>query len=184
MKQVVRIIGGRFRGKKLHFPDLPNLRPTSDRIRETVFNWLMNDIQDKICLDAFAGSGALGFEAYSRGADSVTMIEKASKAIIKLKENAESLTILNKPLNVYQMDSIHFLKSTHSVFDIIFLDPPFKDNQMSECIEIISQRKLLSPDGILYLESPKEMMLPDHKWKVIKQKKSGQVTYALYKKAD
>ena len=183
MKQIVRIIGGRFRGKKLHFPDLPNLRPTSDRIRETVFNWLMNDIQDKNCLDAFAGSGALGFEAYSRGACSVTMIEKARQAVFKLKENAESLAMLNRPVKVHQMDSIHFLKSTQSVFDIIFLDPPFKDNQMSECIEIITQRELLSPDGILYIESPKEVKMPEKKWQIIKQKKSGQVTYALYKKA-
>ena len=184
MKQVVRIIGGHYRGKKLYFPDIPNLRPTPSRVRETVFNWLMNDIHDKDCLDAFAGSGALGFEAFSRGAKTVSLVEQSPKALASLKKNLQHFDQSGKKLQLYQMHCIQFLKTTSEMFDIIFLDPPFNSPLLLESVDIINQRHLLQDNGKLYIESPDEVFLPNEKWSKIKHKKSGYVNYALYKKAD
>jgi 16S rRNA (guanine966-N2)-methyltransferase len=178
MRHYVRIIGGQYRGKKIPFIAHDELRPSPDRIRETVFNWLMHDIRGARCLDAFAGSGALGFEAFSRGAQSVTLLEK-NPAIyqqllsIALSFNSPKLTIKNK-------DACDYVNEKGPSFDIIFLDPPFAKNYLPLCIEGLLQSQLLAPEGLLYIESPQAMTLDEKHWQTLKLKRSGQVVYGLY----
>lgn len=184
MKQSIRIIGGQYRGKKLHFPAVDGLRPTPDRIRETVFNWLMHDIRGAHCLDAFAGSGALGFEAFSRGAARVVFIEQSSKAFTNLK--AISTSFQSPNLTVIQTNAGEYIQQQALLntqqFDLVFLDPPFSKPQLLDCIPILGNSNLLKKDGFLYLESPQEITLDPAIWKPLKSKRAGQVVYALYKK--
>ena len=180
MKQTIRIIGGLYRGKKLNFPSIEGLRPTPDRVRETVFNWLMHDIRDAQCLDAFAGSGALGFEAYSRGAAFVTFLETDPTAYANLLK--ESATFDSEKLKVQKIDARVFLKQSKAQFNIIFLDPPFAKDYIPECLEILSQSSVLQNGGLLYLESPAEITTDPRVWKQIKLKSAGQVVYGIYQK--
>lgn len=181
MKQTVRIIGGRFRGKKLIFPDIEGLRPTSDRIRETVFNWLMNIIQDARCLDAFAGSGAFGFEAYSRGAAQVTLIEQSASACQYLQR---TLRQFNCPqLKLLKMDSLQFLLNSKEQFDLIFLDPPFGSKLLEQCLDTLTKTSVLAPNGLVYIEAPQALNPDDSQWRTFRAKHAGQVFYGLYEKA-
>lgn len=180
MKQIIRIIGGKYRGKKLHFPQSDGLRPTPDRVRETLFNWLMNDIQNSRCLDAFAGSGALGFEAFSRGADKVTFIERSRLVYGQLQKNA---SFFNSPdLIVHHDDAPDFLKRTKEPFDIIFLDPPFAQSKLHDCVQTLEKSSVLRKSGLLYIESPCEIEMNPEYWHLNKLKRAGQVVYALYEK--
>jgi len=180
MKQMVRIIGGQYKGKKLHFPDLPGLRPTPSRVRETLFNWLMHDIRGALCLDAFAGSGALGFEAFSRGALSVTLLEKDPHAFMALYQQATSFH--SPKLTLKKIDASIFLKETNDAFDIVFLDPPFAKNYLPDCLEILAHYPVLKHQGLVYLESDYELNLDEALWQLIKLKKAGLVFYSLYQK--
>jgi len=184
LKQSIRIIGGHYRGKKLHFPAIDGLRPTSDRIRETVFNWLMHDIRQARCLDTFAGSGALGFEAFSRGAASVVLIEHDPLAFSNLKQICTSFHSSN--LTVLKEDAYEYVKqhaqSGQQPFDVIFLDPPFAKPHLLDCIPIFGQSPILKPGGLLYLETPHDMGLNSEIWETLKLKHAGQVCYALYRK--
>ena len=180
MKQSIRIIGGLFRGKKLFVLDLPGLRPTPDRVRETLFNWLMQDIRGARCLDAFSGSGALGFEAYSRGAKHVLMIEYAESAFLHLRKQAKAFNTTD--ITVLHQDAHRYLQQTKEQFDIIFLDPPFAKDDLLSCVQLIVNTNVLVPNGLLYLESPKEVLLDPKHWEQLKLKHAGKVTYALYKK--
>ncbi len=180
MNQSIRIIGGQFRGKKLSFPAIEGLRPTPNSVRETLFNWLMNTIHDARCLDAFAGSGALGFEAFSRGASNVVLLEQTPVVYAHLKKivttfNSPKLTLLNK-------DACVWMQQTKAQFDIILLDPPFTQNHLPDCITILENTPLLAPNGLLYIESPHPMALNPEIWEQLKLKKAGQVFYGLYKK--
>ena len=184
MNQSIRIIGGLYRGKKLHFPNINGLRPTPDRVRETLFNWLMHDIKNSRCLDAFAGSGALGFEAMSRGATSVVLIEQERMAFLNLKKTCSSFA--SKNLSILQMDALDYLKqqalTNKEPFDIIFLDPPFANKQLLlDCINTLTQSNILKNEGMLYIESADEITLDPLVWESIKIKKTGNVVYALYK---
>lgn len=152
MKQIIRIIGGVYRGKKIHFPDIEGLRPTPDRVRETLFNWLMHEIRDARCLDAFAGSGALGLEAFSRGAKQVVFLEQSPKAHASLQK---IISTFNSPkLQLLQTDALKYLQSNSKEFDIIFLDPPFAKNYLPQCLSHITQGNILKSGGLVYLESP------------------------------
>ncbi len=180
MNQSIRIIGGQFRGKKLSFPAIEGLRPTPSSVRETLFNWLMHTIHEARCLDAFAGSGALGFEAFSRGASNVVLVEQAPIVYAHLKKivtafNSPKLTLINK-------DACAFMQQARAQFDIILLDPPFTQNHLPACITILENTPLLAPSGLLYIESPHEMALNPKLWEQVKLKKAGQVFYGLYKK--
>ncbi|CAM4467953.1 MAG: Ribosomal RNA small subunit methyltransferase D [Legionella sp.] len=180
MKQEIRIIGGQYRGKKLHFPEIEGLRPTPDRVRETVFNWLMHDIRGARCLDAFAGSGALGFEAFSRGAAQVVFVEQSPQAHANLHK---IITSFNSPiLKLLKMDARAYLQSCKEQFDIIFLDPPFAQNYLPQCIQELTQKNILVPRGLVYLESPTAIELDEQSWRTVKLKKSGQVVYGLFEK--
>ncbi|KTD79276.1 16S rRNA (guanine(966)-N(2))-methyltransferase RsmD [Legionella waltersii] len=180
MKQTVRIIGGLYRGKKIHFPELEGLRPTPDRVKETLFNWLMNDIKNARCLDAFAGSGALGIEAFSRGAAKVTFIEQSPLAFANLKK---SLQQFNHPsLNLIQTNAIEYLKKGSETFDIIFLDPPYSLNYLPSCLDLIVQSQILASGGLVFAESSSPFDINPEHWKQLKLKQAGQVIFGLFEK--
>ncbi|MEW5771693.1 MAG: 16S rRNA (guanine(966)-N(2))-methyltransferase RsmD [Pseudomonadota bacterium] len=145
----VRIIGGALRRRHLRFPDLPGLRPTPDRVRETLFNWLGQDLHGLHCLDAFAGSGALGFEAASRGAARVLMLERDAQALAALRGNAKILEIGN--VEILGADAMGFLAAPGDAFDVIFLDPPFASQQIVPALRAAATH--LRPDGRIYAES-------------------------------
>ena len=180
MDQIVRIIAGIYRGKKLHFPASPGLRPTPSRVRETLFNWLMQSVRGARCLDAYAGSGALGFEAFSRGASHVTLIDNSPAVCHYLKQQVRAFN--NPALQIIQADTMTFLTQHLDCFDIIFFDPPFAlfSHLPPALFDTLAQR--LMPGGLLYLESPQASMLEPQTWISLKSKRAGQVNYALYQK--
>lgn len=180
MNQVIRIIGGLYRGKKLHFPEVQGLRPTPDRVRETLFNWLMNDIHDARCLDAFAGSGALGFEAFSRGAKEVIFVENSAQAHANLQKNMAQFH--SPKLKLIKANTLVYLQKTASPFDIIFLDPPFGEDYLPQCLNEITNQQLLLPGGLVYIESGSAVTIDDHQWRLHKLKQAGQVHYGLFEK--
>ncbi|MDP1603071.1 MAG: 16S rRNA (guanine(966)-N(2))-methyltransferase RsmD [Legionella sp.] len=180
MNHSVRIIGGLYRGKKINFPDIEGLRPTPDRVKETLFNWLMHDIRRARCLDAFAGSGALGFEAFSRGACNVVMIESSPIAFKALQQTARAF---DKPeISVLNLDARLHLQTVKDPYDIIFLDPPFKSNYLEECLTILASGNCLIKGGLVYIESAVEITVDSTIWNRRKFKKAGQVFYALLEK--
>jgi 16S rRNA (guanine966-N2)-methyltransferase len=175
----VRIIGGEWRGRKLTVPDVPNLRPTPDRVRETVFNWLSPHIAGAICLDAFAGSGALGFEALSRGASSVVFVDEAGEVVKLLQEELNFFKAQNA--EVYRANLPKQLKIPAKPFDIVFLDPPYMSGLLAESCFYLEENHFLSAGAFIYLESREaveEKILPQN-WKIIKSKVAGQVVYQL-----
>jgi 16S rRNA (guanine966-N2)-methyltransferase len=177
LKHVVRIIGGQYRGKKLSVPEVEGLRPTPDRVRETVFNWLMQDIRDTRCLDAFAGTGALGLEAFSRGASQVVLLEQSIPAHASLQK---TITSFDSPrLTLVKTEASAYLRQSKTPFDIIFLDPPFSSDYVAICLDIIRQNNLLTSNGLVYVESASAAVSDG--WECIKQKKAGQVFYGLFK---
>lgn len=146
----VRIIAGQFRRRLLRFPDVPGLRPTPDRVRETLFNWLGQDLTGLACLDAFAGSGALGFEAASRGAARVVLLERDPRALAGLRANVRELGAA--AVEVVPADGVTFLAGPGETFDVIFLDPPFATGLMDAALAGAATR--LRPGGRIYAESP------------------------------
>ena len=153
---------------------MEGLRPTPDRVRETLFNWLGQDLYGRRCLDLFAGSGALGMEAASRGAAAVVMVEKSRAVYSALQENVKKLGFDNIALCCE--DGLNFAKRLNEQFDVIFLDPPFQCDYLEKLLPMMA--KQLAPEGMLYMESgkPLAVTLP---WKVIKQGKAGAVHYQL-----
>lgn len=176
-----RIIAGQWRGRNLEFPDGEGLRPTGDRIRETLFNWLQPTIAGARCLDAYSGSGALAFEALSRGAASVVALENAAAAVSVLRRNAAGLQA--EGIEVQQCDARQWLQrhARTTRFDLIFLDPPFALELLEESCQLIAAGELLTPTGLVYLESPQPLSalsLPGG-WRLSREKKAGQVWYGL-----
>lgn len=178
----LRIIGGEWRGRKLDFPDIPGLRPTSDRIRETLFNWLQCDVTGAHCLDLFAGSGALGFEALSRGAASVTFIDEHPKAISQIKSNAEILKTDNA--RCVLANALSFLQSPGSDinYDIVFLDPPFQKEFLPNIMAVLTAGDILKSGSLIYVEMEKQLTLQSlpENWQLQKDKFAGQVHYMLF----
>jgi 16S rRNA (guanine966-N2)-methyltransferase len=172
----VRIIGGVWRSRTIPFPDLPGLRPTPDRVRETLFNWLGQDLTGKCCVDLFAGSGALGFEALSRGAASVTMVERAPRACRALQDNAALLGA--RDLNVVCGDALEFLAGVpvSTRFDVVFLDPPFGTGIPDGLWPRVIER--LSGEGLVYLESDAEFA-GHPQLEILKYGHAGAVHYHL-----
>lgn len=169
----VRIIGGVYRSRLLHFPGATGLRPTPDRVRETLFNWLGQRLHGLVCLDAFAGSGALGFEAASRGAARVVMLERDSRARDALRQNAGLLQASN--VDIQQMDALAYLSGVGELFDVIFLDPPFDKDLLAPALQSAATR--LRPGGKIYAESPAHFC-PDG-FTVLRQGRAGLSHFCL-----
>ena len=170
----MRIIGGAQRRRWIEFPDTTALRPTPDRVRETLFNWLGQSLDGKRCLDLFAGSGALGFEAASRGAASVDMVENDRTAYRALQDNQKKLVCTNVALHC--MDGLEFVRLNNGHYDVIFLDPPFDGGYMPKVMPLLTQR--LATDGVVYIESGMAFE-PDGAWQVVKRAQAGKVHYQL-----
>lgn len=176
----VRIGGGNWRGRKLPFPDAEGLRPTPDRVRETLFNWLRNSIYDARCLDLFAGSGALTFEALSRGAKEVVCVE-SERPIVETLRKSSSILGTNS-VNIVRANAEVFLSTeTPQPFDIVFLDPPFQRGLLQRVCPLLEARGWLSDTALIYLEAERdiaEWSVPPN-WQIIRDKSAGQVRYAL-----
>lgn len=175
----LRIIAGSWRGRKLAFADVEGVRPTPDRVRETLFNWLAPVIQGAHCLDLFAGSGALGFEAASRGAAAVVLVDGDSIVTRMLTSQIERLDADN--IRVVEMDSEGYLRTAAQPFDVVFLDPPFRENRLSACLELLEQGGWLAANALIYIEAEKslgEIALPAG-WELFRSKAAGQVGYHL-----
>ena len=170
----VRIIGGELRSRMISFPDAEGLRPTPDRVRETLFNWLGQTLYGRTCLDLFAGSGAMGFEAASRGAERVVMVERNPAVLRALQDNVKKLGCAN--VFVQGQDGLEFVSRDEQRYDVIFLDPPFQSNHLPGLLEILPQR--LNENGVVYVESGAAITVPPP-WQVIKSGKAGQVHYQL-----
>lgn len=182
-KGEVRIIAGLWRGRKLPVLSAEGLRPTGDRVKETLFNWLMPYIVDARCLDCFAGSGALGLEALSRQAKCVTFLELNKAVALQLQQNLQRLQCGGENAKVIQQNSLHFLAQpqTQAQFDIVFLDPPFHFGLAQQAIDLLEQHHWLANEALIYVETEKGEMLhtPTH-WQLCKEKNTGQVSYRLY----
>lgn len=181
----IRIIGGQHRGRKLPVHDVVGLRPTTDRVKETVFNWLMMDVRDARVLDCFAGAGSLSFEALSRFARSATLIELDAKAAQQLKDNAQLLTLNNA--NVINGDALTALANAPSErFDLAFVDPPFNKGLATACCDALEENNWLDDHALVYVEvesDNQDFRAPDT-WLLKKEKKAGQVWCRLYQRSE
>jgi len=170
----LRINAGEWRSRVITFPDAEGLRPTPDRVRETLFNWLGQTLHGRSCLDLFAGSGALGFEAASRGAQNVVMVEKNAAVFRALQDNIKKLAATQ--VFARCQDGLEFASRDTQRYDVIFLDPPFQSDYLPKLLTILAAR--VNPDGVLYVESG-EKIVPPSPWKTLKSGKAGQVHYQL-----
>ena len=172
----VRIIGGSWRSRLISFPPRIDLRPTPDRARETLFNWLGQDLSGKTCLDLFAGSGALGFEAASRGAKRVVMVERDPAAFRALRANAAALDA--GAVELKRSDALEFLRADDGFYDVVFLDPPFRADYLSRVLPALVAR--LAGGAMIHVEAPRALTLPPQ-WTVWRSGHAGAVTYQLLK---
>ncbi|WP_155046800.1 16S rRNA (guanine(966)-N(2))-methyltransferase [Klebsiella grimontii] len=178
----IRIIGGQWRGRKLPVPESPGLRPTTDRVRETLFNWLAPSIVDASCLDCFAGSGALGLEALSRYAANATLLEMERGIAQQLQKNLATLKASNA--KVVNTNTLAFLAQAGAPHDIVFVDPPFRKGLLEETLKLLENNGWLSDEALIYIESEVENGLPPvpMNWHVYREKVAGQVAYRLYQR--
>lgn len=178
----IRIIGGQWRGRKLPVPESPGLRPTTDRVRETLFNWLAPSIVDASCLDCFAGSGALGLEALSRYAANATLLEMERGVAQQLQKNLATLKASNA--KVVNTNTLAFLAQAGAPHDIVFVDPPFRKGLLEETLKLLENNGWLSDEALVYIESEVENGLPPvpMNWHVYREKVAGQVAYRLYQR--
>lgn len=178
----IRLISGKWRGKKLPVKDIEGLRPTTDRTKETLFNWLMHDINNANCLDCFSGSGSLAFEALSRFAKKVTLLEKDKSVVKQLQENLSVLKVDNA--TVIATNSIDYLsQKAIQQYNIIFIDPPFNKGLIQPCCDALQANGYLAEGALIYIEKEVELtnvVLPTS-WNLLKEKSTGQVTYQLYR---
>ena len=181
--RVIRIIGGTWRGRRFRFADVPDIRPTPDRVRETLFNWLGSRVIGARCLDLFAGSGALGFEALSRGAASAVFVEQSAVAARALTELRATLDA--QGAHVEREDAFRFLRRAPTPFDIVFLDPPFAAGLLSKSAELLEAHGWLAPEALIYVESAAREPLPPlpASWQSLKAKQAGEVGYHLFARA-
>ncbi|MDF2177817.1 16S rRNA (guanine(966)-N(2))-methyltransferase RsmD [Aliiglaciecola sp. CAU 1673] len=179
----IRIIAGQWRGRKLPVLEKEGLRPTTDRTKETLFNWLAPYIDNRVCLDAFAGSGSLGFEALSRRAAKVTFVEQDRQVANQLQKNLATLGLSADQARVIQDNLLSFLHGAKETYGLVFLDPPFGKGLLQKSIDVLEQQGLLSEGALIYLEC--EVSLPlsvPANWQLLKQKQTKQVSYSLYLK--
>jgi 16S rRNA (guanine966-N2)-methyltransferase len=177
----VRIISGQWRGRRLPVADVTGLRPTTDRVKETLFNWLMHDISESTVLDCFSGSGSLGFEALSRYAGFVTLIEKDPAQARRLQ--GLLATLQTSQAEVIASDCLRYLaQPANRQYQIVLIDPPFRQNLALPCCQLLEQNGWLSENALIYLETEKELPLTEvpANWKLLKEKVAGQLAYRLW----
>ena len=177
----VRIIGGKWRRRMLTFPGVNALRPTPDAVRETLFNWLAGSIHGRHCLDLYAGSGALGFEAVSRGAATAVMVEKNPRVVKALRQNQRAIDS-ERQLSVTACAAMQYIATCSTRFDLVFLDPPFASEELEKACYQIQKRGLIAPRGLVYLEhaSDRKLRYLPETWRELKSAQRGGVRYALY----
>lgn len=176
----LRIIGGSARGRRVHFPQGRGLRPTADRVRETLFNWLQGEVAGRRVLDLFAGSGALGLEALSRGAAEAVFVEQARSAADQLRKNLDLLGFSGQA-RVLQCDARRYLESAAGPFDIVFLDPPFADDLLGEICHALERQGLLAEGAWVYLEQDSHHPWPvlPSGWRIHREGQAGQAAFRL-----
>lgn len=182
MNGSIRIIGGKWRGRKLSVLDKQGLRPTTDRVKETLYNWLMPIIQNSNCLDCFSGSGSLGFEAASRGAQSVTLLEKDKQTANQLKKNKQ--LIAGDNIDIYATDTFQWLdKPAQKQFDVVFIDPPFHQSLIEKTVQLLENNHWLTSSAYIYIESETNHDLTSYipsNWYLHREKTAGQVHSYLF----
>ncbi len=180
----LRIIGGQWRGRKFAFIPGQGLRPTTDRIRETLFNWLAPDIAEASCLDLFAGSGALGLEALSRGAGSCEFIDASGTAIAQIENHLEVVAAKSRA-RCQAITAAQFLAATERCYDIVFIDPPFGEDLVERTCEVLEKRRLLAPGALIYVETAAGEPRPavPANWHPHREKTAGGVAFRLYTRA-
>ncbi|MBS0580158.1 MAG: 16S rRNA (guanine(966)-N(2))-methyltransferase RsmD [Proteobacteria bacterium] len=177
--RVLRIIGGRWRGRKWRFPDLPDIRPTPDRVRETLFNWLGGRVQGARCLDLFAGSGALGLEALSRGAAHVSFVDSAESVVRELRLRLAEWQAADA--HVERSDALAFLAGRPQPFDIVFLDPPFASGLLAATAARLTEQPWLAAGALVYVECAAGEAPPlPRTWQALRTKRAGEVGYHLF----
>ena len=176
----IRIIGGSLRNSRLRVPELPGLRPTAERVRETLFNWLAPLLEGARCLDLCAGTGALGIEACSRGAASVQFVERDAHVAQALRDNLARLKV---EAPVLTLDAIAYLRGVAQAFDVVFVDPPFASNLWADLADQLETGGWLAPNGLVYVESPRAGVsgLPAN-WVTHREACAGEVRFALYRR--
>lgn len=178
----LRIIGGEWRGRKLNFPDARGLRPSHDRVRETLFNWLAADIEGAKVLDLFAGSGSLGLEALSRGAKQVTFVEKERKVAQAISQHLQTLNASNGVVKNWDAFKALTILPPQSV-DLLFLDPPFERGFLPKLLTSEALNQLLKPEALIYIEAESSLDLSQCPWEEWKVKKTSSLSYGLYQKS-
>lgn len=181
-KSTVRIIGGVFKRRQITFVDIDGLRPTPDRLRETIFNWLMGDLMDANVLDVCAGSGVLGFESLSRGAAYAVMIEKNPQQFKQLQISAQNLNIKEHTTLICQ-DCLTAIKNLDTPFDVIFIDPPYLANLWQAILDALLTQNLIKSTTLIYIESdkPLDIFVTKYALKQLKSAKVGQVYAGIFK---
>lgn len=178
LRNRVRIVGGEWRSRWLQFPAVPGLRPTPDRVRETLFNWLGQDLTGRICLDLFAGSGALGLEAASRGAALAVLVERDPRVYRALEANVRTLAA--DRVQLVRADALEFLAADTRAYDVVFLDPPYAAREQGALLDAVRAR--LAPDARVYLEAS-AFAPPPAPWEILRQTRAGAVHCQLLRVA-
>lgn len=181
----LRIIGGTWRGRKLRFVPVDGLRPTPDRIRETLFNWLAPHIHGARCADLFAGSGALGLEALSRGAAHCDFVDSAQRTIAQIEQHLGELQAQARAA-CFNQSAVSFLQQAEGPYDLLFLDPPFREQLVDETCAELQRPGLVAQDAFLYVETGADQAAPtlSDTWRPHREKISGGVAYRLYQRTD
>ncbi|RLA24655.1 MAG: 16S rRNA (guanine(966)-N(2))-methyltransferase RsmD [Gammaproteobacteria bacterium] len=184
MSNKVRIISGQWRGRNLSFPDVQGLRPTPARVRETLFNWLQYDVIASRCLDLYAGSGALGMEAASRGAKSVVLVDSDAQVCRQLKQNTE--LVAASQVKIVQQDVLRYLAGDAQTFDLVFLDPPFAQGYAIQAANWLEDKLWLANHAKIYIEVERQLKLTDlpENWSLLKHKTAGELGYYLFERID
>jgi 16S rRNA (guanine966-N2)-methyltransferase len=174
----LRIVGGDWRRRVLRFPDAEGLRPTPDRVRETLFNWLGQDLSGMTCLDLFAGSGALGLEAASRGAEKVVLVERNAGVADALASNVRLLAATSR-VELVRQDALKFATSTPLTFDVVFLDPPYRQDWIDKLCPLLP--RLLKADAVIYAEA-EAPLVGCGQWQTVRHGRAGQVYFHLMRR--
>lgn len=184
MSNKVKIIGGQWRGRNLPFPNVAGLRPTPARVRETLFNWLQYDIAASRCLDLYAGSGALGMEAASRGAKQVVQVDNNAQVCRQLKANTELVSAIQ--VKVVQQDVFRYLAGDAEGFNLVFLDPPFAQGLAVQAANWLEDKLWLASHAKIYIEVEHDLKLTGlpESWEMLKHKTAGEVGYYVFQRVE